>query len=193
MFKMSDAYKMSQETYRKVAGFRKDAKGWAQIQTVFQMTEGVSAKGFDAAFDAMTGEMAKVLVREEMEKDAKGIKVTVGLTKMAARAAEHGFVLTISYDAETEKATVSISGKRGRRASKDGDVASTSNISAWTAYQRGKKDGDKFDIRKVDGGYKHGDRFIPSKANGGLKNYILKMFPESKTAAVLAKYGKTLD
>ena len=191
MTKMAD-FKMTQDVYRKVAPHKGDADKWKQIQAVYEMTDGVSAKDFDAAFDAVAEEMVKVIAREGLEKDAAGMTVTKAIAGLAKDAAEHNLVLTISWDAESEKATISIAGKRGRKAS-TGDVATGSNISAWTAYQRGKKAGDAFEIRKVDGGYKHKDRFIPKRANGGLKNYILKMFPSSESAKVLAKYGKTLD
>jgi hypothetical protein len=184
-------FKMTQDTYRKVAGFRKDKAKWSQIQTVYELTDSVSAKDFDAAFDTMTSEMAKILAREGLEKKASGMNVTNAISALAKEASDSDLVLTISWDADSDKAVISIAGKRGRKAS-TGEVSSNSNISAWTAYRRGAKAGDTFKIRKVEGGYKEGDRFIPQRANGGLCAYILKTKPDSKTAKILGDYGKTL-
>ena len=155
------------------------------------MTEDVSPEAFDAAFDATAKEMEKTLARESLEADATGMSVTKAISALAQRAADADLILTIQWDADAEKATIGISGKRGRKAS-TGSVSSNSNISAWTAYQRGIKAGDTFKIRKVEGGYKEGERFIPKRANGGLCAYILKTKPSSKTAKILGDYGKTL-
>ena len=185
-------FKMTPDTYRKVAGFREDEAKWAQICAVYEMTDGVSAVDFLAAFDAMAGEMAKTMARESLEADAAGMTVTKAIAALAMRASEDDLVLTISWDKDAEKATIGIQGKRGRKASANGEVSSGSNISAWTAYRRGFKAGDTFKIRKVEGGYKEGERFIPKRANGGLCAYILKTKPDSKTAKILKDYGKTL-
>jgi len=186
-------FTMSQDTFRKVAPFRQDAGKWTQIAGVYLITDDVSQEDFEAAFAMVEEEMAKVIAREEMEKAAGGITVNKTITQMAKDASLLGFSLSISYDEATDKAQISIVGKRGRKAAQDGEVSSGSNISAWTAYKKGKKDGDTFVITKVEGGYKHVERFIPQRANGGLVNYLLKMFPSSKSAAILTRYGKTIS
>ena len=192
MFTMTD-FTMSQDTFRKVAPFRQDADKWTQIAGVYLITDDVSQEDFEAAFAMVEQEMAKVIAREGMEKAAAGITVNKTITQMAKDASLLGFSLSISYDEATDKAQISIVGKRGRKAAQDGEVSSGSNISAWTAYKKGKKDGDTFVITKVEGGYKHVERFIPQRANGGLVNYLLKMFPSSKSAAILTRYGKTIS
>ena len=183
---------MSQDVYRKVAAHKDNAETWAQIASVYEITDGVKREDFDAEFERMGVEMAKVIVREGLEKDAAGMSVTKGITEFAMRASKAGFSLTITWDEESEKATIGIAGKRGRKASKDGKVSSGSNISAWNAYKKGKAMGDTFVVTKADGGHKVDGRYVANRVNGGLVTFILKMFPDSKTAKVLGDYGKSL-
>lgn len=95
-------------------------------------------------------------------------------------------------------ATATLAVTAGRVRSK-GKASEGANISAPNAVKKGIAAGDTFKLETVKDsngkteGFKVDGRFVPSKKNGGLCRYILKVHPNSHSAAILRDHGKTLD
>ncbi len=103
--------------------------------------------------------------------------------------------LTIQMDDDDKVTITATKGKPRAARSSNGTVGAGSNISAWTAFERGVKAGDPNSIVSLGKGegYKHGDVTIANRKNGGLCAYILRSDEWPEAHKVLTAYGKTLD
>jgi len=169
-----------------------------------------------AAFKADLAGAQRDASLESLRKEAVGYAIPPKLLKLVIAGekhiADHSIVevkkgdkvitesftpkLTYIVTVEEGKAKLEIlSGKVGKR-SKDGAVGSNSRISAFVAWERGAKKGDKFKVVKADSdgkkGYKVDGRFVPSRGKGGLAAFILKVHAKSHTAKILTDYGYSL-
>lgn len=184
------------------------------------MFKGISDIQFRAAFEMVRADAARIESFGQLEKEAKGYKVTSKLISILQDGAAHvktysiaevkkgdkvvteSFTPKLTYILElTGEDTVTlkvIDGKIGKR-SANGTVGSNSRISAFIAWGRGAKKGDTFKVVKVTNsegkvtGYKVDGRAVASRGKGGLSAYILKMHPKSETTKILVSYGYSLD
>jgi hypothetical protein len=76
---------------------------------------------------------------------------------------------------------------------KGGTKSGKSRISAYVAYERGVKAGDKFKVEKCDGGYKFyavGSTVGRFVKKGKLTELFIAVVPESFTVGILKDYGQ---
>jgi hypothetical protein len=186
----SIAMKMTDEMF-KTARKMFNTKGWASWLAAASVVSGEKPDAITKAVEARIASAEADEAIASLMGEASGLKMNKTISQMAEKAHANGLILSIGWDEEKKVATANISKMRAAR-STDGKVSSNSRISAFVAYQRGKKAGDTFTIAKAGKAYKDGDRAIPKRQNGGLAGYILKVYPSSKTAAILTQYGYTL-
>lgn len=160
-----------------------DTKGWDAWLAAAEMVTGGTPEAIEATVRARIATVAESEAIAAMSITADKTKLNASITALAKEASEKGLILSITY--ADEKATLSI-GKARKARSTDGKVGTGSRKSAFVAAEEGKAKGDTFSIVKAEKGYKDGDRFIP---RGKLAGYLLKVYPTSKTAAILLRYG----
>lgn len=198
-----------------LAASAKGEKDLAQFASAAEGILGVKAAIFLSAFQGIRVEAERSEAVKVIEAAAAGYSVPNGMLKVLKMGVDFTTKYTIAEqkDGETvkvagytprltfmvemaEDGTASLkvnAGSIGVRASKGGTKADSSRISAFEAWKRGVKGGDTFKVVKDGKSYKVDGRIVPGRKNGGLTGFILKVHPNSKTAAILKDYGNSLD
>jgi len=218
---MSETFTIPQEimpsTLAAYAKGKKDFDAFANV--AITMFQGVTAIQFKAAFESVRAEAARAGDFATLASDAKGYTVPAKLKKIVLSGQDFvkkhsipekkkgdkvvtpAFTPKIQFLLEIDGDNVTLAVVQGRigKRSANGTVGANSRISAFVAWERGKKKGDTFKVVKVKDsegkvkGYKVDGRPVASRGKGGLATYILKMHPKSHTTAILVNYGYSLD
>lgn len=130
--------------------------------------------------------VASIFATESIEGAVKGYSLPASLKALVARVNVHAESI-----GKTARITVDSDGLKVRwreKRTRSDTISENSNISGWTAYQRGINEGDEFRILK------YGRNKYVDKATGGeyrsTIGLVRELYPDSHTARILREYGK---